>query len=152
MRRVYNQHLVTLTVDGRQIKDFAEGSTISLTYDGGEVEKTQGTDGAGLNRATRQGATIQFTIREDSDSREFLRSLNLRQDDAAGVSVILRTGVDVIERLPDAYISQAGNLSTGDKRMGSIEYTLTSRENYSDNLTREAFGRDGASGMDYVGA
>lgn len=151
MRKVYNQHLVTLTVDGRQIKDFGEGTSITLTYDGGEVQKTQGTDGAGINRATRQGATIAFTVREDSDSRDFLRSLNLRQDDAAGVSVVLRTGVDVIERMSDAYISQSGELATGDKMMGAIQYTLTSRECESDNLTREDYQRDGSGGVDYIG-
>ncbi len=45
-RTVYNQKNLVLTVDGTTIQDFFEGASIVFTYDGGEVDKTQGTDGA----------------------------------------------------------------------------------------------------------
>ena len=45
MRKVYNQKNLSLIIDGVQIMDFAEGATFVYTFDGGEVQKTQGTDG-----------------------------------------------------------------------------------------------------------
>ena len=47
MRKVYNQKNMSLTIDGVNIQDFHEGATFVYTWDGGEVDKTQGTDGAG---------------------------------------------------------------------------------------------------------
>ena len=58
MRKVYNQKNMSLTIDGVNIQDFHEGATFVYTWDGGEVDKTQGTDGAGINIATNQGATL----------------------------------------------------------------------------------------------
>lgn len=55
MRKVYNQKNMSLTIDGVNIQDFHEGATFVYTWDGGEVDKTQGTDGAGINIATNQG-------------------------------------------------------------------------------------------------
>ena len=54
MRKVYNQKNMSLTIDGVNIQDFHEGATFVYTWDGGEVDKTQGTDGAGINIATNQ--------------------------------------------------------------------------------------------------
>lgn len=140
MRRTYNQKNTTLTVDGVTIQDFFEGATITFTYDGGEVEKTQGTDGASVNIATKQGATVQFTLRETSRSRAFLHALNLRQyNGGSGVTVIFRTGADVLEALVDAYIGNPGELSTGDKKQGGIQYTLTSAENSTEGLSLASF-------------
>ena len=68
MRKVYNQKNMSLIVDGVQIQDFAEGTSFVYTFDGGEVLKTQGTDGASVNIATNQGATLQFTLWETSRS------------------------------------------------------------------------------------
>ena len=145
MRRVYNQKNTTLTVDGTTVQDFFEGASIVFTYDGGEVDKTQGTDGASVNLATKQGATIKFTLRETSRSREFLNRLNLRQyEGGSGVTVVLRSGADVLETLTDAYIGNPGELSTGDKKQGGIQYTMTSAEASAENLgvagTTGAFG------------
>lgn len=135
MRRTYNQKNTTLTVDGVTIQDFHEGGSVSFTFDGGEVDKTQGTDGAGINLATNQGATIRFTLRETSRSRQFLNDLRKRQEGGGpGVTVILRTGADVLETMTDAYIGVPGALSTGDKKMGSIQYTMMSAENESGNI------------------
>lgn len=135
-RRVYNQKNLTLTIDGTTIQDFHEGATCTYTYDGGEVQKTQGTDGGSINIATHQGATLVFTLRETSRSREFLHQLNQRQyQGGEGVTVILRTGADVLETMTEAYIGRPGELSTGDKVQGGIAYTIMSAEDESANLS-----------------
>lgn len=134
-RTVYNQKNLVLTIDGTTIQDFFEGASIVYTYDGGEVDKTQGTDGAGINIATDQGSTIKFTLRETSRSHQFLSDLRKRQyNGGSGVTVVLRTGADVLETMTDAYISRPGELSTGDKKQGSMQYTLMSADNESSNL------------------
>ena len=134
-RTIYNQKNLVLTIDGVTIQDFFEGASIVYTYDGGEVDKTQGTDGASINIASDQGATIKFTLRETSRSHQFLSDLRKRQyNGGSGVTVVLRTGADVLETMTDAYISRPGELSTGDKKQGSMQYTLMSAENESSNL------------------
>ena len=135
MRRSYNQKNVTVTVDGTTIQDFFEGASIIITLDGGEVDKTQGTDGAAINLATSQGATCKITLRETSRSRDFLTALRLRQENGGpGVTVILRTGADVLHQLTDAFISREGELSTGDKKMGGVQYIFMSAEDEVNNL------------------
>ncbi len=141
MQRVYNQKNCILTVDGTVVQDFYSGTAIIFTYDGGEVEKTQGTDGAGINRATSQGATIRFTIRETSRSREFLDSVWLGQENGGpGAKVVFRSGANVLHSLDEAYISRPGELSTGDKQQGGIEYTLTAANDDTGNLGSELAG------------
>jgi len=135
-RKVYNQKNMTLTVDGTTIQDFHEGATIVFTHDGGEVDKTQGTDGASINMATDQGTTVKFTLRETSRSRQFLGDLKKRQyNGGAGVTVVLRTGSDVLETMTDAYIGNPGELSSGDKKMGGIQFTMMSAESDTSNLS-----------------
>lgn len=135
MRKVYNQKNISLIIDGTTIQDFFEGATVVITKDGGEVDKTQGTDGASINIATNQGQTWKFTLRETSRSRSFLLSINKNQyNGGPGVTAVLRTGSDVLETLTEAYISREGELSTGDKKMGGIQYTLTSAEDDTNNL------------------
>lgn len=127
MRKVYNQKNMSLIVDGVQIQDFAEGTSFVYTFDGGEVQKTQGTDGASVNIATNQGATLQFTLRETSRSHNFLGALRRTQEvGGPGCVVVLRSGADVLYTMTDGYISRPGQLSTGDKMQGSIQYTVTS--------------------------
>lgn len=135
MNRVYNQKNTTLTIDGVIIQDFAEGTSIVYTPDGGEVQKTQGTDGAGINIATNQGATLKFTLRETSRSISFLTALRLMQERGGdGCTVIARTGADAVISLTDAYISRQGELSTGDKTQGTLEFTITSASDTLSNL------------------
>lgn len=135
MRKVYNQKNLTITLDGVTMQDYMDGASVTIQYDGGEVDKTQGTDGAGINLATNQGMTIQFTLREESRSRAFLKALRLRQDNGgSGVTAVIRTGVNVLHTLTDAYISQPAALSTGDKKMGGVQYTLMSANEESSNL------------------
>ena len=135
-RRVYNQKNLTVTVDGVTIQDFFEGTTITYTYDGGEVDKTQGTDGAGINLATNQGATVKFTIRETSRSRAYLQAIRQRQENGGpGVMVVLRTGADVLHTMPESYIGREGELTTGDKKQGGIQFTLMSADDDTSNLS-----------------
>jgi len=138
MRKVYNQHLTTLVVNNVKIQDFYEGSTITFSWDGGEVGKTQGTDGASINLATLQGATLSFVLRESSRSRYYLQTLrDLQYAGGEGVTVTFLTGVDVQEVMTDAFISNPGTLSTGDKTMNGIAYVLTSPHNNSIGLQSE---------------
>lgn len=127
MRAVYNQKALTITVDGVTIQDYMDGASCIITLDGGEVQKTQGTDGPGVNLATNQGATIQFTLRETSRSIKFLNDLRLRQESGlAGVTAIVRTGANILMTMPESYISRPGQLSTGDKMQGGMQFTLVS--------------------------
>lgn len=129
MRRVYNQKALTITVDGVNITDFMDGASCIITLDGGEVQKTEGTDGPGINLATDQGSTLQFTLRETSRSIKFLNDLRLRQQSGlAGVTAIVRTGANILLTMPDAFISRPGALNTGDKTQGGFQYTLASAE------------------------
>ena len=50
------------------------------------------------------------------------------------MTVVLRTGADVLETMTDAYIGNPGELSTGDKKMGGIQYTMMSAEHLTTNL------------------
>lgn len=135
MRKVYNQKSTTITVDGVTMQKFADGASVIVTYDGGEVQKTQGTDGAGVNIATNQGLTLQFSLRENSPSRSFLASLRLRQEEGGdGVTVVVRTGVEVLHMMTEAYISRPAPLNTGDKVQGALQYTIISAEEDTSNL------------------
>ncbi len=138
MRRAYSQKNTTITIDGVIISGYMDGASVVVTHDGGEVDKTHGTDGPGINLATNQGMTIQFTLRENSTSREFLRALRIRQENGGdGVTCVVRTGVDVMHIMPFAYISHPGPLNTGDKKMGGIQYTLMSESDDVSNLASD---------------
>lgn len=139
MRRTYSQKNNTLTIDGRTIEGFIEGASITIRYDGGEVDKTQGTDGPGINLATYQGMSILFSLRENSPSQQFLQDLFKRQEQGGeGVNVVLRTGVNILHTLPNSFISLPGELATGDKKMAGWQYTLMSESGDTSNLSPDA--------------
>ena len=136
MRRVYNQKNLTVTVDGITIQDFHEGGVVVYTLDGGEVQKTQGTDGAGINIATNQGSTLAITLRETSRSRAYLQGIRLRQENGGpGVTIVMRTGANVIHTMIDSYMGREGELSTGDKMQAGIQYTFMSAEDNINGLS-----------------
>jgi hypothetical protein len=88
-----------------------------------------------MNMATHQGTQIQFTLREDSPSREYLFCLhNSQYNGADGVTVIMRSGVDVLETLTNSIVSLPGELSTGDKTQGSLQYTIISPDQNTSNM------------------
>lgn len=135
MRRVYNQKNTSITVDGVLISGYMDGASITISHDGGEVDKTQGTDGPGINLATNQGMTVQVQLRENSMSRAFLQSLRIRQENGGeGVTIVVRTGVDVLHLMTNCYISHPEPLSTGDKKMGGLQYTFMSEAEDTSSL------------------
>jgi hypothetical protein len=135
MRTRYNQQSTTLIVDGVVILDFFEGASIVFTVEGGEVEKTQGTDGPSINMATPQGARLRFHLRETSRSHAFLADLHRSQQNGGpGVTIVLTTGAEMQRQLTDAYMTPPGELSTGDKKMGGMEYTFVSSDYTDGNL------------------
>ncbi len=139
MRHVYNQKALTVTVDGVTIQDYFEGAPLVYTWDGGEVDKTQGTDGPGINLATNQGSTLQITLRETSRSIGFLQSLRTRQENGgAGVTVVVRTGAQILLTMTDSYIGRPGQLATGDKKQGGIQFTLVSADDTTNNIMQIA--------------
>lgn len=124
--RVYNQPDVTVTVNGVRIQGFAEGASVTVRPMGGEVQLTEGLDGPGINRATRQGGQIVLNLRESSPGNAIMQALRLQQDAApVGAIVVVSTGVGAIETLSNALVSLPGDLATGDKKMGARTYTLT---------------------------
>jgi hypothetical protein len=123
----YNQSQVTVLYDGIPLTDLGESACIKLTVDGGEVQKTEGTDGAGINIGTLQGATCKITFKETSPSLSILDSYVMAQQfGGLGGTLTLLTGTLALHTLAPAFISTPGELSTGDKKMGAKEYTFIS--------------------------
>lgn len=136
MRRVYNQANVSLDFDGSPLIDLSEGSSVVITIDGGEVQKTEGTDGPAVNIATAQGGTCKITLKETSISHELLHSIKLAQSKGSiGGQLTIRSGVDALYVFGNTYVSQPGELSTGDKKMGGQQYTFVSTSVVASNLT-----------------
>ena len=136
MRITYNQQTISISVDGVKLQDFMDGTPITVTTLGGVVALTEGADGPSVNRSTVQGGTIVVTLRETSRSLEYLRGLFKRQQaGGAGVSVVVKTGAEILVELRNAFISQPGELSTGGPAMGSFPYTFVGTELEMSNLS-----------------
>jgi hypothetical protein len=123
MKKLYNQSNITILIDGVPLLGLMDGTPLVVGYKGGEVEPTEGMDGPGLNMATRQGGYIHPKLKESSLSRTALHELR-RMQELAGipVTVTVRSGTDIVYILGEALVSLPGELSTGDKKMGGIEY------------------------------
>jgi hypothetical protein len=124
---VYSQANTKVLVNGFEIRGFMDGTPITCTFDGGEIEKTEGCDGPALNMARRQGGTIKFIVRENSPSYLFLEGLQRAQymaDTALPCNVNVITGGGRIYELANCLIQQPGELATGDKKVGGIEFTI----------------------------
>ena len=135
MRRNYNQATHSVTIDGVNLVGLFSGTSIVVTTDGGEVAKTQGTDGPSINIATPQGGTVQVTLRQTSPSRSFMRDLHKRQQkEGDGVSCVVYDGAKAVYRLNECYVSAQGEVSTGDKEQPGIQYTITGMTMDEDNL------------------
>lgn len=126
----YNQKLTSASINGMILEGFAEGTPIRFNHDGGEVSKTQGADGPGINRATPQGATIEIDLREDSPSNFVLNDM-IRNQVAGGPSLtmVLYTGCQVTFT-GKVQISVPGQLATGGPQMGSMTYTFVTKETW----------------------
>ncbi len=124
---VYSQANTKVFVDGVLVRGFMDGASITCTYDGGEIEKTEGCDGPGLNMARRQGGTIKFTLRETSPSVPILSALSHLQfmaDIVSPIVIEVITGGGLSYTMVECLIQQPGELSTGDKKTGGVEFTF----------------------------
>jgi hypothetical protein len=126
MKKRYNQAEVTVLVDGVPMRDMGDGEHIEVADEGGEVEKTFGTDGPGVNIATRQGGYIKFKLREDSSSQPFIQNVRAVQENAlsgdSGVVVQIISGTSVLHTLINSFCSVPGALTTGGGKMGASEF------------------------------
>lgn len=128
-KEIYNQKNTRLLFNGIVTSGFAEGTSITVEFVGGEADITEGTDGGGLNIATLQGIRIQATYRETSPSIDFFdRAIIAQQEFSATNTVTLQTGANVRYTLTKALVSKPDNLSSGDKKQGSQTYTFVATE------------------------
>lgn len=124
-KEIYNQKNTKLIFNGIVTQGFAEGTSISVEFVGGDVDITAGTDGGGLNIGTMQGIKITATYRETSPSIAlFNAAIALQQNTSAVNTVMLQTGANVKYTLAPCLVSKPGNLSSGDSKQGSQEFTF----------------------------
>ena len=124
-KEIYNQKNTKLIFNGIPTQGFAEGTSISVEFVGGEVDITEGTDGGGLNIATTQGIRITATYRETSPSINlFNTAIELQQTLSSPNLVLLQTGANVKYTLTNALVSKPDTLSSGDKKQGSQQFTF----------------------------
>jgi hypothetical protein len=121
----YNQKDHSVVVNGVAWEGYADGASIKLSYEGGEVELTHGTDGPGLNKATPQGGKLVVSLQQISPSNAHAQSLLRQQEtDSTPINVTIYTGTRVVVALNNCLMSPPGELSTGDKKQGNREYTF----------------------------
>ena len=122
-KEIYNQKNNKVVFNGISIQGYANGSSIEVEHVGGEVDITEGTDGGGLNIATDQGIKIRVTLRETSPSIDIIETARTVQNQLSTPNVVLlQTGADIKYTVTNALVSKPGNLSTGDKTQGSVQY------------------------------
>ncbi len=122
-KEIYNQLHNKVVFNGVTLQGYADGTSIEVEYVGGEVDITEGTDGGGLNIATDQGMRIRVTLRETSPSIDVIETARTAQSLLSQPNlVLLQTGADVKYTITNALVSKPGNLTTGDKRQGGVQY------------------------------
>ena len=122
-KEIYNQLHNKVVFNGVTLQGYADGTSIEVEYVGGEVDITEGTDGGGLNIATDQGMKIRVTLRETSPSIDVIETARTAQSLLSQPNlVLLQTGADVKYTITNALVSKPGNLTTGDKRQGGVQY------------------------------
>lgn len=122
-KEIYNQLHNKVVFNGVTLQGYSDGTSIEVEYVGGEVDITEGTDGGGLNIATDQGMRIRVTLRETSPSIDVIETARTAQSLLSQPNlVLLQTGADVKYTITNALVSKPGNLTTGDKRQGGVQY------------------------------
>ena len=58
-KEIYNQKNNKIIFNGIATQGFADGTSITVEFVGGEADITEGTDGGGLNIATVQGIIVK---------------------------------------------------------------------------------------------
>lgn len=128
-KEIYNQKNNKIIFNGLATQGFADGTSITVEFVGGEADITEGTDGGGLNIATVQGIKISATYRETSPSVELFDAAIEAQQNLSVTNVVLfQTGANVKYTLTNALVSKPENLSTGDKKQGSQTYTFVATQ------------------------
>ena len=128
-KEIYNQKNTKLIFNGVPTQGFADGTSISVEFVGGEVDITEGTDGGGLNIATVQGIRITATYRETSPSVDmFNLAIEAQQAASTPNVVLLQTGANVKYTLTNALVSKPDTLSSGDKKQGSQTFTFVATQ------------------------
>ena len=128
-KEIYNQKNTKLIFNGIVTQGFAEGTSISVEFVGGDVDITAGTDGGGLNIGTIQGIKITATYRETSPSVDMLNAaISLQQQLSSKNVVMLQTGANVKYTLSPCLVSKPGNLTSGDAKQGSQEFTFVATD------------------------
>ena len=124
-KEIYNQKNTKLIFNGIPTQGFADGTSISVEFVGGDVDITEGTDGGGLNISTVQGIKITATYRETSPSIDLFKAAQELQQTLSSTNVVmLQTGANVKYTLTNALVSKPDTISTGDKTQGSQAYTF----------------------------
>lgn len=124
---VYRQQWIAGAYNGIPLQGLSEGASIVIRPKGGEVELTEGTDGGDVNLATDQGIEIEITLRESARMHEILFAQHLSQGHGGpGGTISLYTGTGRVLTAPECFVSMPGELSTGDKKQGSITYRFLS--------------------------
>ena len=122
----YNQSNITIIANGTPVVGLMDGAHCEVQYKGGEVQVTEGTDGPGMNIATKQGGEISFVLQEASPSNADMIALRKMQDLATDIpyTLSIMSGVRALYLLQGAMISVPGELTTGDKKQAGRKYTF----------------------------
>ena len=128
-KEIYNQKNTKVIFNGIATQGYAEGTSITVEFVGGEADISEGTDGGGLNIATVQGIRVTASYRETSPSNDlFSTAIEAQQNLSTTNVVLLQTGANVKYTLTNALVSKPETLSTGDKKQGSQTYTFVATQ------------------------
>ena len=128
-KEIYNQKNTKVIFNGIATQGYAEGTSITVEFVGGEADISEGTDGGGLNIATVQGIRVTASYRETSPSNDlFSAAIEAQQNLSTTNVVLLQTGANVKYTLTNALVSKPDTLSTGDKKQGSQTYTFVATQ------------------------
>lgn len=126
---VYRQKITSIIFNSVPLQGLMEGASVRIRPVGGEVQPTEGTDGPGVNIATRQGHIVEVDIREDSPDHEFINDVGRNQSNGGpGVGLVLYMGTSRVFSTDEAYVGAPGQLSTGDKKQGAHTYTFYTKK------------------------
>lgn len=128
-KEIYNQKNTKVIFNGIATQGYAEGTSITVEFVGGEADISEGTDGGGLNIATVQGIRVTASYRETSPSNDlFGTAIEAQQNLSTTNVVMVQTGANVKYTLTNALVSKPDTLSTGDKKQGSQTYTFVATQ------------------------
>lgn len=128
-KEIYNQKNTKVIFNGITTQGYAEGTSITVEFVGGEADISEGTDGGGLNIATVQGIRVTASYRETSPSNDlFGTAIEAQQNLSTTNVVMVQTGANVKYTLTNALVSKPDTLSTGDKKQGSQTYTFVATQ------------------------